>query len=313
MGSVTPLRADLPAGAPLARDALAAFADHLRATRQGTGATTSEKTVRSYLTALGKLVDEHTPVDRLDADTVQTRFRQLWGNASASTWNVRRAALSKFSAFAADRGWLSEDLADGLNRESLPHAVERSRRRTDIERLLKDKRVALRDRVLWRMLYDTAARAEEILGLNAEDLDRANRQAAVTRKGGTADRITWSPSTARALSSYLGDRTRGPVFLTEQRSAAVARGEVPERDIDPESQRTRLTYHAALAALRKATGGAWTLHDLRHSALTHAAEDGIEVTTLMVKSGHRDIRTLARYARPSAERAQRQWEQVRGE
>lgn len=31
--------------------------------------------------------------------------------------------------------------------------------------------VPLRDKTLWRMLYETAARAEEILGLDAGDLD----------------------------------------------------------------------------------------------------------------------------------------------
>jgi integrase len=31
--------------------------------------------------------------------------------------------------------------------------------------------VALRERVFWRMLYETAARAVEIMSLNIEDLD----------------------------------------------------------------------------------------------------------------------------------------------
>jgi integrase/recombinase XerC/integrase/recombinase XerD len=83
-------------------------------------------------------------------------------------------------------------------------------------------------------------------------------------------------------------------------------------DLDPDTERGRLSYHAALQAFKTASDG-WIFHDLRHSTLTHAAEDGVEVTTLMVKSGHRDIRNLARYARPSAERAQQAREQARGE
>jgi integrase/recombinase XerC/integrase/recombinase XerD len=42
-------------------------------------------------------------------------------------------------------------------------------------------------------------------------------------------------------------------------------------------------------------------HDLRHSALTHAAEDGMPTPMLMTKSGHACIRTLGRYARPSVD------------
>ena len=44
-----------------------------------------------------------------------------------------------------------------------------------------------------------------------------------------------------------------------------------------------------------------TLHQLRHSALTHDAEAGASTPMLMAKSGHTSVASLARYARPSAE------------
>jgi len=43
----------------------------------------------------------------------------------------------------------------------------------------------------------------------------------------------------------------------------------------------------------------WTLHDLRHSALTHAAESGANTGTLMAYSGHASVASLARYTRVS--------------
>ncbi|GAA0953070.1 tyrosine-type recombinase/integrase [Nonomuraea longicatena] len=43
-------------------------------------------------------------------------------------------------------------------------------------------------------------------------------------------------------------------------------------------------------------GGAWTLHQVRHSALTHAAEDGANTSTLLAYSGHTSVASLARYA-----------------
>jgi len=42
----------------------------------------------------------------------------------------------------------------------------------------------------------------------------------------------------------------------------------------------------------------WTLHQFRHSALTHLAEDNVQLPLLMAKSRHRSLRTLQRYARP---------------
>jgi len=59
----------------------------------------------------------------------------------------------------------------------------------------------------------------------------------------------------------------------------------------------------AQMATSEMPGGPWTLHQLRHSALTHAAEEGATTSTLLAYSGHTSVRSLARYARVSAEAA----------
>ena len=74
--------------------------------------------------------------------------------------------------------------------------------------------MALRDKALWRMLYETAARAHEILALDVADLDPANRKAKVRRKGGAADIVVWRTGTARLLPRLLNGRKTGPLFLT---------------------------------------------------------------------------------------------------
>jgi integrase len=47
--------------------------------------------------------------------------------------------------------------------------------------------------------------------------------------------------------------------------------------------------------------GGWSLHQLRHSALTHEAEDGTNTPTLLARSRHASVRSLERYARPSVD------------
>ncbi|GAA2415833.1 hypothetical protein GCM10010404_87570 [Nonomuraea africana] len=47
--------------------------------------------------------------------------------------------------------------------------------------------------------------------------------------------------------------------------------------------------------------GGWTLHQLRHSALTHEAEDGTNDPTLLVRSRHASMRSLERYSRPGVD------------
>ncbi|MEV0104994.1 hypothetical protein AB0H42_01465 [Nocardia sp. NPDC050799] len=41
-------------------------------------------------------------------------------------------------------------------------------------------------------------------------------------------------------------------------------------------------------------GGLYALHQLRHSRLTHAAEDGASTPVLMKLSGHASVRSLAK-------------------
>jgi integrase len=70
-----------------------------------------------------------------------------------------------------------------------------------------------------------------------------------------------------------------------------------------------LSYRRAAELFEQATGG-WTLHQLRHSALTHAAEAGANTATLLAYSGHTSVASLARYARVSPEALGR-WQQQR--
>ncbi|HEV2931089.1 MAG TPA: site-specific integrase, partial [Propionibacteriaceae bacterium] len=127
----------------------------------------------------------------------------------------------------------------------------------------------MRERTLWRLLYETAARANELLALDVEDLDLANRRALVHSKGGAVEWVFWQTGSAQLLPRLLAGRTSGPVFLSGRRPT---RAVVAGLDLDLASGRARLSYRRAAELFRVHTG--WTLHQLRHAALTHAAEDG---------------------------------------
>ncbi|MFD1503095.1 tyrosine-type recombinase/integrase [Streptosporangium lutulentum] len=176
--------------------------------------------------------------------------------------------------------------------------------------LLTRPTLALRERTLWRLLYESAARTQEVLGLNVEELDLRNRRAKVRRKGGAVDVIVWRTPTARLLPRLLEGRRAGPAFLTDRR----ARLPLPPGDVEVLSGQARLSYRRAAELFETATanltGGPWTLHQLRHSALTHAAEDGANTSTLLAYSGHTSVTSLARYARVSPEALAR-WQEAR--
>ena len=61
----------------------------------------------------------------------------------------------------------------------------------------------------------------------------------------------------------------------------------------------RRTWSAPVEELQEADG--WTLHRLRHSLLTHEAEDGTSTPMLLARSRHASVRSLERYSRPGPE------------
>lgn len=164
----------------------------------------------------------------------------------------------------------------------------------DLAALWTRRDVSIREKALWRMLYDTAARANEVLTLNIEDLDLDDRSAITMAKSGHAERIFWATGTARLLPQLLDGRTSGPVFLTVR----LPRQPMPTSDTDPTTGRVRLSYRRAAELFTDASGG-WTLHQLRHSRLTHLAEENVDVSLLKAKSRHATLRSLERYVRPS--------------
>ncbi|MEV5893602.1 hypothetical protein [Nonomuraea fuscirosea] len=77
--------------------------------------------------------------------------------------------------------------------------------------------------MLWRLLYETAARAEEIPSLDVEDLDPEFHRARVRSKGGALEYVHWATATARLLPRLLGGREAGPVFLADRRAPISGR------------------------------------------------------------------------------------------
>ena len=241
-----------------------------------------------------------TALAGIGADAFAGWFTGQWADRAPATWNGALDAIRAAARYWADQGWITTDPSHLLRRRRPRPDRSRALSRAEVGELLTREGISLRERTLWRLLYETAARSAEVLALDVEDLDLPNRRARIRRKGGATDWIVWQTGTARLLPRLLNGRKTGPVFLTDRR----ARVQLPPGDLDPASGRARLSYSHAEALFKEASGGA-TLHQLRHSALTHDAEDGTSTPMLMARSGHTSVRSLVRYAKVSVEALQR--------
>ena len=104
---------------------------------------------------------------------------------------------------------------------------------------------------------------------NVEDIDLDNKRARVRSKGGDTEWLHLQAGSARLLPRLIGGRPRGPLFLADRRPAPAR---TPAgADLCPVTGRARLSYRRAEELFSVASGG-WTLHQLRHSALTHLTE-----------------------------------------
>jgi integrase/recombinase XerD len=272
--------------------AVATFLDH---------ADLAATTRRVYHVSLAALVDglgPTRPMPEVTGELLDGWFRARYATAAPATWNRELATLRSAVAWWRAHGWLATHATDptaGLARRREHPDRTRALTRPQLEALWRRSDLRLRDKTLWRLLYETAARASEALNLDVDDLDLANKRGRVVAKGGAVEWVHWQTPTARLLARLVAGRTSGPVFLADRAPTCP----VPAGDLDPISGRARLSYRRAAHLFRQTTG--WTLHQLRHSALTHEAEDGTNTPMLLARSRHASVRSLERYARPSAE------------
>jgi integrase len=234
----------------------------------------SPNTRRAYAGVIDRLVAElgpHRPLAAVPGDEIAAALRRLWGNRAPSTWNRNRAAVVSWLTWCATRKrWPAPQLPGDAERRKEHSDRTRALPRARIERLLS-RDIPLREKTLWRMLYETAARASEILALNVEDLDLEQRRAPIRSKGGDTEFVYWDTGTAHLLPRLLRlpdgtSRTSGPLFLASRRPVPARRS--APRDICPHTGRARLGYDRARVLFKKhtatATSDGLELHQLRH-------------------------------------------------
>lgn len=196
---------------------------------------------------------------------------------------------------------LRESEAAEVQRDGGGGLVLHSRKRVDTAADLCQVLLS-REKTLYRMLYETAARTAEILSLNVEELDLENRRAPLTSKGGDTEWVYWDAGTARLLPRILrlpdgSVRAQGPLFLADRRPVP-ARRPGPEH-ICPYTDRPRLGYDRVRVLMDKHLG--LDPHQLRHSAATHLGEQKVPLQLIMAKTRHKNPRTAMRYTRPGSE------------
>ena len=143
-----------------------------------------------------------------------------------------------------------------------------------------------RDKALVAMYLATGARASELLGMKARDVDWGNQSIAVVSKGTRAYQwVPTSPDSLTWLRLYLGEM---PLNSPEDALWRTLRR--PYRPLQYSALR------AMLVRVNKALGTGITLHDFRHTCASRLANDpSIPLTDVQAVLRHKHLTTTSKY------------------
>ncbi|TPX03009.1 tyrosine recombinase XerC, partial [Schumannella luteola] len=266
-------------------------------------------TVRAYGGDLADLVAFAEALGQPDASELDLETLRDWvwrgsqSGLAASTLGRRVSSARSFTAWLARRGVVAPD--PGLRLRTpragrrLPRVLTRAQMDALLERLqeaaAEGDPVALRDLAIIELLYASALRVSELVGLDLDDVDRTGRTVRVLGKGAKERVVPYGAPAARALDDYL-DRGRpalasagsGPALLLGARGGRLG---------------TRTVYELVARELHELPGsGPAGPHALRHTAATHLLDGGADLRIVQELLGHASLATTQLYTHVSTER-----------
>lgn len=269
----------------------------------------SPHTVKAYRNDLGDLVRFAAELGDTDAAglDLETLRDWIWTGAqsglAATTLGRRVASARSFTAWLQRTGATTADAGVRLRTpragRRLPRVLSRPQIETMLERLQRDADdgdpVALRDLAIVELLYASALRVSELVGLGIDDADRHQRTLRVLGKGAKERVVPYGAPAARALDAYLA---RGrPALATAASGDALLLGARGGR------LGARTVYELIARELRELPGtGPAGPHALRHTAATHLLDGGADLRMVQELLGHASLSTTQLYTHVSTER-----------
>lgn len=280
----------------------------------------SPNTIRSYRTSLGQFVEycleikgislEQIGLDVFEASIISAFLDDIENNGcSVSTRNQRLAAISAFAKHLATSNIANAKLLTEISKVPKKKGLIKPVEYLDQDALTSllrqpdqstDK--GLRDLTVLSMLYDTAARATEVLTLRTTDMHLNVRSpyVVVIGKGHRMRSVPLMKRTVSLIESYLeafhpaGNDPCEFLFYTR------IKGHYGRMSYENISK--LIAQYASLGANECTTmPNAVRPHMLRHTRAMHLYQDGVPLSYIKDLLGHSNINTTSIYASASIE------------
>ena len=281
----------------------------------------SPHTVRAYRSDLAALAffAAHKTIDDTDELTLEVYRDWLW---AASQSGLSKATLARRSATAKSfSAWLSrstEKTTDAASRlrapkpdRSLPRVLSREAMDTVLDslaaRAVDGEPVALRDLAIVELLYASALRVSELVGIDTGDLDLDRRTVRVLGKGSKERVVPFGQPAHLAVADYL---QRGRPALAARASDGAASSAVYLG-----ARGARLGARSVYAIVSKLLldvpgSGPEGPHAFRHTAATHLLDGGADLRAVQEMLGHASLGTTQIYTHVTTERLRETYRQA---
>lgn len=246
-------------------------------------------------------------VDSLSEVDAELARSWVWslaeGGMAGSSLRRKVSALKGFTAWMAREGHTDGDVGIRVRAPSASRSLPRVLSRHHMEDIFQSLQIhadtgnpiALRDLAMVEVLYASAIRVSELVGLTLDRVDLSSRTLRVVGKGNKERIVPLGAPAVSALQTYI-ERARG-VLLGEATSSTVflsTRGK-------PLGQRSAYQVVAALLADIPGSGPLGP-HTLRHTAATHLLDGGADLRSVQELLGHASLGTTQIYTHVSHER-----------
>jgi integrase/recombinase XerD len=237
-------------------------------------------------------------------DHVRGFIQQLFANSvDGRSVGRKLSALRHLYRYLLLDKLVEQDPTLNINSPKQWKVLPKSLARDEIELLLGNRQpassrkdaelLALRDYAMLEVLYATALRVSEIVGIKLEDLKLDLGYVLVRGKGDKERLVPLGKSAQDALAGYLkrarpllAKGTASPLLFFRRGGGKLTR------------QRVWQMVRSASAV----TGRGASPHMLRHSCATHMVENGADLRTVQIILGHADISTTQVYTHLALDR-----------
>lgn len=277
----------------------------------------SKHTIRSYSLDLDQFVIYCSPPDvpvlkphEIDRSAIRgfigDRFR---GGASNRTVARKLSSLRAFFDFLVREGTIGTNPAKLVATPKIPKTLPNVPSAEETNRLIDQlaadgdratvTRNAVRDRMIFELLYGCGLRVSELEGLNLADFDFDERWVRVRGKGRKERQNPYGKGVAEALDRYLN--VRREVFAAGEPhddTLLVHRWRGRPARLTERSIRRIVKKHAVAF-----TGDpSMHPHTLRHAFATHLLSAGADLRAIQELLGHASLSTTQKYTQLSLER-----------